>query len=241
MPGLTKRLYSNIVNYGVPRTLLMIIRKLLGRPAWFHSNSRIGNGFDDTYGVNTNLIVRLEHSDLVGQQLKRAEPHVPIEPGIFLRALQGAKIRYQDYHFVDVGSGLGRGLILAATLGFRKITGIELSEQLHRLAKDNLTRYRTRHHESLDVELLNTDALDYEFPKSPLCIYLYQPFKEAVVSEFLKRLELSILRNPGLPVTLVSVLTYRPALYREHAPSLKMVRDIEVAERWHCWQVFKAN
>ena len=42
---------------------------------------------------------------------------------------------FQDFNFVDIGSGKGRALLLASDYPFREIIGIELSPELDRVAQ----------------------------------------------------------------------------------------------------------
>ena len=65
-----------------------------------------------------------------------------------------------DYTFIDYGSGKGRALFVAAQQPFRKVVGVEISEQLHRVAENNLTRYVGTPLKS-EIELWCGNALDY--------------------------------------------------------------------------------
>ena len=46
------------------------------------------------------------------------------------------------FAFVDMGSGKGRALLVASELPFAKIVGVELSQELHQIAEENVRRYR---------------------------------------------------------------------------------------------------
>ena len=240
MPTITTKLYSNVVNYGVIGTTPILVRKLMGRSAFRRRDHAIGNEFDERYGVKTNVIVKKADGDLQEEHVRNAESHVPVEPEILLKALRGARIDNSRYVFVDIGSGLGRALIFAATEGFRRVIGVELSPQLHKLAGQNLATYKAEQNPRVKYELYNINALDFDFPNAPLCIYIYRPFKPVVFTAFLKRLQRSIVKYDR-PVVVVSVYPFDLKLYEEHAPSLRLERDIQVGEMLHCWQVFKTR
>jgi len=50
--------------------------------------------------------------------------------------------RYQDYTFVDFGSGKGKVVLLAPRLPFRKVIGLEFAQQLIAVAQRNIRSFR---------------------------------------------------------------------------------------------------
>src|ERR1700719_3166712 len=58
------------------------------------------------------------------------------------RATLPSAARIEAYTFVDIGAGKGRALLLAAELPFRKVIGVELSEELARIAQKNITLWK---------------------------------------------------------------------------------------------------
>src|SRR5690606_28332053 len=99
-------------------------------------------------------------------------------PREFAQLVRALAIRPDDYAFVDIGSGKGRVAFLAAIHGFAPVVGVELSPVLHETALRNRSALKSAGALPADPEFLNIDALDYEFPLSPLVIYAYNPFKE---------------------------------------------------------------
>src|SRR5271167_2282557 len=69
-------------------------------------------------------------------------PYQPTEPALFREMLatlmSSAKIEFGEFTFIDIGSGKGRALLMAADYPFRRILGIELLPELHRVAKENI-------------------------------------------------------------------------------------------------------
>lgn len=95
---------------------------------------------------------------------------------------------FSDATFVDIGSGMGRVLMLAAAHAFKQIVGVEISPALHEIARENLARYKIRADRRPDVRLVRSDARDYVFPAGNLLIYLYNPFEGPVFQEVIERL-----------------------------------------------------
>ena len=101
--------------------------------------------------------------------------------------LKELNIRYADYNFVDLGSGMGRVVLMAAEFPFARVVGVEFSEQLHEIAKDNLARSFSRRRAG-SVELLLQDAREYTPPPGNCIIYMSNPFRENVMRTVLDNL-----------------------------------------------------
>lgn len=78
------------------------------------------------------------------------------------------------FAFVDLGSGKGKALMLAANYPFREIIGVELSPRLHAIAQSNLQKIGDSR-----IRVYCEDARSFLFP-SPSVIYLYNPFERPV-------------------------------------------------------------
>jgi predicted RNA methylase len=102
--------------------------------------------------------------------------------------LKELNIRYADYNFIDLGSGMGRVVLMAAEFPFARVVGVEFSEQLHEIAKDNLARSASRRRAG-SVELLLQDAREYMPPPGNCIIYMSNPFRENVMGTVLDNLK----------------------------------------------------
>jgi SAM-dependent methyltransferase len=111
-----------------------------------------------------------------------------------LRVLRPGEVGPGDA-FLDLGSGKGRMLLLAARYPFRRIIGVELSESLTAIARRNLARSRLRPR-CRDIELVTGDALDFAIPDDITVVYLFNPFRDAIFDGVVRRLEESVDRRP---------------------------------------------
>lgn len=102
--------------------------------------------------------------------------------------LKQLNIRYTNYNFIDLGSGLGRVVLMAAEFPFARVVGVEFSPQLHETAKDNLSRSSIRR-QAGSVELLLQDAREYTPPPGNCIIYMGNPFRENVMRTVLDNLK----------------------------------------------------
>lgn len=116
--------------------------------------------------------------------------------------------RIEGYSFVDVGAGKGRALFLAAEFGFRKIVGVELNPDLARIAQLNLALWRrwARAKSEKRIRVIRGDALEFRWPRTPLLVYLYNPFDCSLVAQLAARL--AVAARSGSP--LVDLLYVNP-------------------------------
>jgi SAM-dependent methyltransferase len=116
-------------------------------------------------------------------------------PWLVLREVFRSLEVAEDDVFVDVGSGMGRVVLMAARRPFRRVIGIERSGQLNRVAQGIIDRHRHRL-ACQDIELLSVDVLDWNVPDDLTVVYLFCPFPEFVFDQLVERLLASIDRSP---------------------------------------------
>src|SRR5262245_31780647 len=152
--------------------------------------------FDTTRRVDTSGFVRLDTLTLVGTN-KKGHEYLAARPSVVRPILRSLPIRDRsEYTFVDLGSGKGRVLFLAAEYGFKKVIGVEFALELHESALQNIGRYQFRKPQSPRIESVNLDAADYQFPRDNLVVYLFNPFSATVMERVLSNLATSIQEHP---------------------------------------------
>jgi SAM-dependent methyltransferase len=139
-------------------------------------------------------------------------PYQPTEAGLFHEMMAELKTQpgfdFRDFTFIDLGSGKGRTLLMAADYPFRRIVGVELLPALHRIAEENLRQYRSEAQRCFTVEAICADATSFCFPGERLVVYLFNPFPEAGLRRVVANLELSLREDPRA----VYVLYHNPIL-----------------------------
>ena len=96
--------------------------------------------------------------------------------------------RFSDACFLDIGSGMGRVVMLASRYPFRQIVGVEVSPALHEIARENVARFKNAHARCRDIRLVRADATACAFPRGALLVYIYNPFEGRLFSQFVERL-----------------------------------------------------
>jgi SAM-dependent methyltransferase len=160
-----------------------------------------------------------------------------IAPSVFREALArwrdtlpGAARRLSAYTFVDVGAGKGRALLLAAEAPFRKVVGVELNENLARIARRNVARRSSAAQQRAKIRVMQADALDFHWPRTPLLVYLYNPFACELVEQLASRLAAAGASASGLADLLYVNPTCADALSRQGEFSLLWTARIEMDE-----------
>lgn len=166
-------------------------------------------GYDWDHRVNTTSGAVAWHDRLLGVF---HSPYQPTEPELFHEMLEALQQRghldFRNFTFVDLGSGKGRTLLLASEYPFRRILGVELLPALHRIAEENLKKYRSESQKCLTLKSVCADATAFPFPTEPTLLYLFNPFPESGLKRMLANLELSLRQNPRP----VYVLYHNPLL-----------------------------
>jgi len=100
------------------------------------------------------------------------------------------------YTFIDLGSGKGRALLLAAMYPFASIVGVEVQPALEAIARHNIERFDAPGQQCRSLHSICADAREYEFPLTPIVLYLFNPFPDYVLREVLTNLVASTHRSP---------------------------------------------
>jgi SAM-dependent methyltransferase len=166
--------------------LLRSLRRRLG------SLQRAGvHRFERGLGIDTTGIIEDE-------ELYLAEPEREGYQGSgwidLRRMLRPGEVKPHDV-FVDLGSGKGKVVLLAARYPFARVIGVEISEQLNEIARRNLAAARGRRR-AKQVELVTSDVLEYEIPHDATVVYLYNPFRGSLFDAVIAKLIASVDRNP---------------------------------------------
>jgi SAM-dependent methyltransferase len=152
--------------------------------------------FDRRFNVDTGGCIH--PTKLVLQSLNQvhAVSYGGSDPEDFRAALATLPIDYQRFAFVDFGSGKGRAILLATEFPFQRIIGVEFSEELHKIAQDNINRFQSNSRRCDNVESVCMDVLEYSLPDKPLLCYFCNPFDAKLMTQVISNIRESFLRTP---------------------------------------------
>jgi SAM-dependent methyltransferase len=156
--------------------------------------------FDVTHGVDTEGEfggwTYLSDLKIPSPNWIEGNDYLAIEPERFKRVLNGLEIRFEDYIFIDFGSGMGRALLLASEYSFKKIIGLEFSSALHQRAEENIRRYRSDCQLCRDIRSINVDFLNFVLPVEPLVLFFFDPCQPPLIRKQVERLRQSLIDSP---------------------------------------------
>jgi predicted RNA methylase len=133
----------------------------------------------------------------------------------------------ERFVFVDLGSGKGRVLCLAAEFPFKEIIGVELSPELNAIAHTNLRVFSPAWRRCDRIRTICRDAAEFSFPEEPLMVFMFNPFGPVVLQKVLHRLEASL----AAARRAIHVLYYQPLHETVFASSEAFAR-IRAAPDW---------
>jgi len=139
--------------------------------------------FDDKFGLDTTGFVNLGKLSIKSENWIYGVRYQPVNISMFLQALNGIRINHTEFEFIDLGSGKGRALLLAANKPFKKIVGVEFSEELNIIARRNIKCYPDELKKCKEIDIICMDASVYNFPNNPFVLFLYNPFSETVMNQ----------------------------------------------------------
>ncbi len=99
-----------------------------------------------------------------------------------------ATVNVETFTFIDLGSGKGRALLLAAMYPFAHIVGVEVQPALDAIARRNIECFDEPGQQCRSIESVCCDAREYEFPLTDIVLYLFNPFPDYVLREVLTNL-----------------------------------------------------
>lgn len=152
--------------------------------------------FDRSRGVRTagNASFR-QAGDAVGSGGGDGEIYVPARAANGRAALREARVKDRAATtFIDLGSGKGRMLFVAAEMGFGRCVGVEFSRSLHGHAVENIGRFRGRG--AGQIESVLADAGEFAFPAGALVVYLFNPFGAETMGRVMANLTRSMAEAP---------------------------------------------
>jgi SAM-dependent methyltransferase len=191
--------YSQIGFYGFQKLIIKnILWKLNYLNPSFRRNIRAEQDFDLQHGIDTSSIVKVADLDVSEDIRKHSVRYEPTRVWLFDNILNQLPIAYENYIFVDFGSGKGRALLLASKFPFKKIVGIETSPGLCKIARENILKYKDKDQKCNDISCLCLDVRDFEIIKENTLFHLYNPFDEHVMGTVLSNIENSLRRYPRI-------------------------------------------
>ncbi len=161
------------------------------KPAYIRVRDFVNEYLDRRHHISTSGTIQLKELGVDGAERSRYQAS---EWMVLRRALPRGEVDSDDV-FIDYGSGMGRVVFQAARYPFKRVIGVELSTDLHKVAKENIERNRALL-VCQDVELILADATEYPMPDDVTVAYFANPFTGSIFSTVIEGLLASLDRRP---------------------------------------------
>src|SRR2546427_478750 len=142
-------------------------------------------------GIETSGMVRLPD---LGIHNREFSEYTPIGYSAVYSLLKRIPLPASSISFLDYGSGKGRVVVAAGTFPFRKVLGVEISEQLNKIAKANINAMRRR--KAGGIEVVHCDAVQFVVPDDVNLIHFFNPFFGAHLDKVIANILASHRANP---------------------------------------------
>ncbi len=109
--------------------------------------------------------------------------YLPTTYALFEELFTKYPFNYSD-HFVDIGCGKGRALMMAALFGCRHIIGIEINDNIYRELMNNYLEWKKyQFMNGVETTLINKSCLDVKIENEWNKFFMFKPFNNDVFRE----------------------------------------------------------
>jgi SAM-dependent methyltransferase len=152
----------------------------------------IRHPFDLENGVRTSGLVAGRDLKTGHRHQRHATAYYGVAPSVFHSLIDRWRrsrpiAPVEEYTFIDLGAGMGRAMLLAAELPFRQVLGVEFHPTLARIGRRNMAKWRVDDRAVAPMRMYCRDAVEFNLPKGPCVVFLFNPFGETVMKRLLER------------------------------------------------------
>jgi hypothetical protein len=150
----------------------------------------INEAFDQRHGTDTATEIALAETGVSAENAINGNGiYRPLWEHEFRAALAALKMEFEGFTFVDIGSGKGKVLMMAADYPFDRIVGVEYSSVLHAIAQRNLEIFHSPRQHCTDLNSVHADACNYRLPPGPLVCLIFNSFSPSTLQKFVRNVE----------------------------------------------------
>ncbi len=154
--------------------------------------------FDLTYHTDTITIQPVaEITDVTDEDKAHAAHYQPSYVWILSKMFRIlAPLTKQRGTFVDLGSGKGRVMMMAALQGYTNIIGVEFSKSLSRICENNLENFKRKSKKTSRFSAVTMNVINYKIPLDTSVIFLGNPFNGHIMKDVLTQINVSLEASP---------------------------------------------
>jgi SAM-dependent methyltransferase len=212
---------------GLERTFMLIGKNLPGplRGWLIRYRTRQHDRFDEKYRVDTQAPVRISDLETANPAALFANGYEGTPIAAIHKIIRRLKVDRPQFAFIDLGSGKGRVLLIAAQYPFKSVIGIEFSETLHYIALSNIQSYCEARRVRTRPTSINCDAAGFDFSNiGNKVVFCYNAFHAQLMIRIIHNLQTS--RRPSD----ATLLVYLGPIARSVAEALRYFPTVRSGE-----------
>lgn len=175
------------------------VRRVL--PGLAKKDGFLRHPWDEANGMRTSGLVVGRHLRTGHTHDRHVTAYYGVAPSVFHALLnrwgRTCPAPLDQTTFVDIGAGMGRAVLLASELPFRRVLGVELHPTLVRIARRNLAAWRKAGRARCPAHIIVQDAVDFDFPSGTCVAFLFNPFGAVVMRRWLRVLTRAFVERAG--------------------------------------------
>jgi len=175
-----------MIKWGIKDYLNMLKKRGVRLPYTYFFENHL---FDIKRGVDTHTWLPIENFDKGIANLEHGVLYMCSWTSVIKKATNKMRelsnFAFKDADFIDVGCGKGKVVLVWDEIleGNINITGIDYCGSLISICKNNLNKVSSER--NIDIIESDLTKVDFNNFKKNLVIYMYNPFDEKVLSDFL--------------------------------------------------------
>jgi SAM-dependent methyltransferase len=180
--------------------------------------------FDLKYGLDTQTSILIRHLETSAPGAEYANHYEGAAIPLVHRILRQLRTDLGRFTFIDLGSGKGRVLLVAAQYSFKSVIGVEFSKTLHDIAESNISKFVDQELTKIRPTSINMDAAEFDFSQfNDKVVFCNNPFAASLMLRVLDNLERSVSKNGDNGILIY--LTPIPAGVKDKLDTFELIRQ----------------
>jgi SAM-dependent methyltransferase len=147
------------------------------------------------YRIHTFAPVSLSKLTIINGDISKASPYEAVNYYLLETLLKTFRKFSEGTSIIDLGSGKGRAMVVAAHFGYTNITGIEFAQELCTQSSENMKKIQHKF-PGIHWKIINGNVENYTIEANDSVFFMFNPFAGEVLRLFLDKLEISCRKFP---------------------------------------------
>ena len=147
------------------------------------------------YHIRTFAPVSLNKLSISNGDIRKASPYEAVNYYLLEKLLTSFRKLSDVTSIIDLGSGKGRAMVVAAHFGFTNITGVEFAQELCAESSENMKKVQHKF-PGIHWKVINDNVEHFTIGANDSAFFMFNPFTVEVLRSFLVNLEKSCRQFP---------------------------------------------